>query len=558
MNESVVQCPSSIYFVVESAVVAVNGLKMIDVVSAVGDMDGFFNGRRLFAAPRNGAVLVSGDRLRNPQSVNILGEDSTFSIYGFPSHLDPYPNDYSLLRYREYEPINIPVAAPAIQNEGIIVPITRFESNSNTNNSNPSLNRPVIREIPIKIVPATTEGRNQTMRLSCPTSSSSSVVGKFPVNDMDEILMSLDVNQSPQSQQKTDINTKVSLSEKPLYDNVASETSFLKDSSRSLSGTRPAKLPVAAETVRLKSNDGGLMEGDRVVWFDAIGIPRRGTARWIGYLRGHTNIYVGVDFDEAIGGGTGYFESIELFRCAPNHAGLLPMSVCMKEMDMDNEENNTSNIRSLRLQQSSSEPQQQQQQQLSLSSPIQIQKDISSLRSESLTDEKENKDTSKLSQFTVGSCVEVLYQNERRCGVVKWIDNNELIQSNRLVAVEIEGNLPYSWQTVDEVRLEDAHKAGVFESASPDSVAFVPYCTLRSDDRFALSDTFESNNNRETKTVMSSNFGSLDSGIEVRPCLPVKNMENLLGRMKGIQGFRNSCYLDATLYAMFAQCSAFD
>lgn len=38
------------------------------------------------------------------------------------------------------------------------------------------------------------------------------------------------------------------------------------------------------------------MEGDRVVWFDALGIPRRGTARWIGYLRGHTNIYVGVDF----------------------------------------------------------------------------------------------------------------------------------------------------------------------------------------------------------------------------------------------------------------------
>lgn len=59
-------------------------------------------------------------------------------------------------------------------------------------------------------------------------------------------------------------------------------------------------------------------------------------------------------------------------------------------------------------------------------------------------------------------------------------------------------------------------------------------------------------------SVTSSNFGSLDSGIEVRPCLPTKNIENLIGRMKGIQGFRNSCYLDTTLYAMFAQSSAFD
>lgn len=38
----------------------------------------------------------------------------------------------------------------------------------------------------------------------------------------------------------------------------------------------------------------------------------------------------------------------------------------------------------------------------------------------------------------VGSCVEIFYRNELRCGVVKWIgNNNESIQSNRLVAVEI-------------------------------------------------------------------------------------------------------------------------
>ncbi|VDM08063.1 unnamed protein product [Wuchereria bancrofti] len=534
-------------------------------------MDGFFNGQRLFAAPHNGAVLVSGDRLRNPRNISILDEDPTFSVYGFPSHLDQYCDDYSPLRQvyrnslrREREAIGIPVSTPSVQSEGTIIPITRLESNNSSSNN--SFNRPVIREIPIRIVPAT-NSHSQTPRPSCTASSASLAVGRFPVDDTDDNCMNLDVNQGYQMQERADINSKVSLSKKPGYDNLSSRVPFLKDSSRSLSRTRPAKLQVATETVRLKSNDGGLMEGDRVVWFDALGIPRRGTARWIGYLRGHTNVYVGVDFDEAIGGGTGYFECVELFRCAPNHAGLLPISVCMKEADMNDEENNTSDIGNLGLRQSLSEPQQQQQQQQSqqqqqqssLSSPVRIYENKSSSQPELLVNEKQNEETSKLPQFTVGSCVEVFYRNELRCGVVKWIDNdNELIQSKRLVAVEIEGDLPYDWRMVDKMQLEDARKAGVFASAAPDSIALVPYYALRSDDRFALSDIPEGNNNYETKTMVSSNFGSLDSGIEVRPCLPVKNIDNLLGRMKGIQGFRNSCYLDTTLYAMFSQCSAFD
>lgn len=39
--------------------------------------------------------------------------------------------------------------------------------------------------------------------------------------------------------------------------------------------------------------------------------------------------------DEEIGGGTGRYQGIELFRAALNHAGLLPLCVCMKESDMD-------------------------------------------------------------------------------------------------------------------------------------------------------------------------------------------------------------------------------
>lgn len=59
---------------------------------------------------------------------------------------------------------------------------------------------------------------------------------------------------------------------------------------------------------------------------------------------------------------------------------------------------------------------------------------------------------------------------------------------------------------MDKVQLEDAHKAGVFANASPDSIAFVPYSSLRSDDRFVLCDMPEGTNNYETKTSKHNFF----------------------------------------------------
>ncbi|VDK30606.1 unnamed protein product [Gongylonema pulchrum] len=144
----------------------------------------------------------------------------------------------------------------------------------------------------------------------------------------------------------------------------------------------------------------------------------------------------------------------------------------------------------------------------------------------------------RLTKFS-GSCVEVLYRNERRFGVVKWIDDgdNEVRQNNRIVAVEIEGDMPYEWRTMDLMQLKEAQNAGVFVNAGLDSIALVPYCSLRPDDRFATSDMPEILENCDAERVSSSNFGSLDSGVEVRPCMPTKNIENLIGRMKGIQAF---------------------
>lgn len=59
----------------------------------------------------------------------------------------------------------------------------------------------------------------------------------------------MDVKQGHQLHENPDINAKVSVFQKPLYGNVG--TSYLKDLPRNLMEPRPAKPPVAAETVRL-------------------------------------------------------------------------------------------------------------------------------------------------------------------------------------------------------------------------------------------------------------------------------------------------------------------
>jgi len=56
-----------------------------------------------------------------------------------------------------------------------------------------------------------------------------------------------------------------------------------------------------------------------------------------------------------------------------------------------------------------------------------------------------------------------------------------------------------------------------------------------------------------------SDFGSLPSPEYKGITMPPKILEDKqCGTMRGLQGHHNSCYLDATLYSMFAFSSVFD
>ena len=58
---------------------------------------------------------------------------------------------------------------------------------------------------------------------------------------------------------------------------------------------------------------------------------------------------------------------------------------------------------------------------------------------------------------------------------------------------------------------------------------------------------------------MISAFGSFPSPDVKGVTLPPKTLEETqCGTMRGLQGHHNSCYLDATLYSMFAFSSVFD
>ncbi|VDO19092.1 unnamed protein product [Heligmosomoides polygyrus] len=70
---------------------------------------------------------------------------------------------------------------------------------------------------------------------------------------------------------------------------------------------------------------GGAMVGDRCVWVSE-GVAHKGTIKFIGHLKGHSNLYAGVDFDERVGKGTGVFQGEVLFQTPENHAGFVLLS----------------------------------------------------------------------------------------------------------------------------------------------------------------------------------------------------------------------------------------
>ncbi len=88
------------------------------------------------------------------------------------------------------------------------------------------------------------------------------------------------------------------------------------------------------------------------------------------------------------------------------------------------------------------------------------------------------------------------------------------------------------------------HNGTQYFACADRKAVFVPFTHFNLDTRFG------STTNRRN----SLDFGDMECPVVPGFHAPIKvsDVEQLCGRNRGIQGHQNSCYLDATLFAMFS------
>ncbi|XP_076333732.1 ubiquitin carboxyl-terminal hydrolase CYLD-like isoform X2 [Tachypleus tridentatus] len=153
----------------------------------------------------------------------------------------------------------------------------------------------------------------------------------------------------------------------------------------------------------------------------------------------------------------------------------------------------------------------------------------------------ETRKQSYVDNLEVGSVVEVFVDGFSHYGVIRWI-----------------GQLPEDMNVTAGVEMEEETHIGTdgmcnglrYFHCPPRKAVFVRLSQCKRDSRFLDMDKRK-----------SAVFGSIDSPSVMGDIPPLSNLDELqmmCGKFKGIQGHHNSCYLDATLFAMFAFTSVFD
>ncbi|XP_068621279.1 ubiquitin carboxyl-terminal hydrolase CYLD isoform X2 [Battus philenor] len=146
-------------------------------------------------------------------------------------------------------------------------------------------------------------------------------------------------------------------------------------------------------------------------------------------------------------------------------------------------------------------------------------------------------------EIGVGSLVEVATDvDQHYYGVVRWIG---IIDDTATAGVELEQNV---------CGLGDGSRGGMrLFSCAPGRALFVPLPLCRRDARFRDTPPPE-----PTDVHRPQNYDQPDCPVVPGIVPPLNSLGDLAGKNRGIQGHHNSCYLDATLFAMFTFTSVFD
>ncbi|XP_076060786.1 ubiquitin carboxyl-terminal hydrolase CYLD isoform X3 [Oratosquilla oratoria] len=164
----------------------------------------------------------------------------------------------------------------------------------------------------------------------------------------------------------------------------------------------------------------------------------------------------------------------------------------------------------------------------------------------------------------IGSMVQVIIKEVPRFGVIRWIGTipGDKKEGRKVAGVEMEDQ-------------EDGLSDGTFSgkryfSCTPGKALFVPLRMCHKDSRFLESISsnprasmveFCNRHLRYSQWISSVSAKQRDCQPVTGRIAPLSTMEevrSMFGKNRGIQGHQNSCYLDATLFSMFAFTSVFD
>lgn len=168
--------------------------------------------------------------------------------------------------------------------------------------------------------------------------------------------------------------------------------------------------------------------------------------------------------------------------------------------------------------------------------------------------------------FEIGSIVEVFINSSSYSGVIRWLgftknDKDYKIDSIRKSDKNFK-NVMAGIELEEEISgLTDGTLNGRrYFDCSPNKAFFVALCDCSKDCRFSSGRSLSDNEAISAESKPANLFGSIDCPTVLGdiPPLTSEDITRLCGKNRGIQGHHNSCYLDATLFAMFSYTSIFE
>lgn len=274
---------------------------------------------------------------------------------------------------------------------------------------------------------------------------------------------------------------------------------------------------------------------ERIVWISDSG-PEYGNVRWLGKLPDLGKEWMaGVEFDNPVGSGTGLYKDKQLFVTQLNHASLVPVIGLLKASDFDGPPEPPARDSSTRL--------------------IDFDrnnKGESRQESLDLTNEYKHNISDPYSRNTT-------YESEA-VGVLNH-------QSHQLQPKQSQGRIRHvpirieSTERLSDHRPESSTIISRQESQKR-SISINDNQATGHDEpvhdlAYALKQTSLTNLNHTNSTGLTllPPPALVVSSVDKNPA---SSLSSMLGKSKGIRGYNNSCYLDATLFAMFASTTLFD